>query len=84
MSSSNALSGNASAGSHHQLSNQAAASPPGREPGSETSASKAYAYMRPPIVPQRAMIASTQEIGCSGLRVVSRSPISARTTLPPR
>ena len=73
ISSSNTLSGRASPGSHHQLSSQAAASPPGREPGSATSASTAYAYARPPTVPQRAMIARTQEIGCSGLRVVSRS-----------
>src|SRR4051812_3269662 len=44
ISSSSALSGNAKPGSHHQLSNQAATSPPGSDPGSATSASTAYAY----------------------------------------
>ena len=41
MSTSSALSGNASAGSQRQLSSQAAAIPPGREPGLATSASTA-------------------------------------------
>ena len=40
---SNTHRGRARPGSHHQLSNQAATSPPGREPGSATSASTAYA-----------------------------------------
>ena len=84
ISNNSALSGKASPGSHHQLSTHAAATPPGRAPGSATSASTAYAYARPPIVPHKAMIASTHEIGCSGLRVVSRTPIRPRTTFTPR
>ena len=39
---SSALRGKARSGSHHQLSNQAATIPPGREPGSATSAPTAY------------------------------------------